>query len=558
MQISILKFDFNNYNQFSRTLLVIIVFSFLVNISILASPVYYSVNDYGAVGDGIALDTKAIQQAIDAANKNGGGTVFFPAGKFLSGTIFFRSNVSIYLDAGATLLGSKNLDDYPKTICEYRSYTDNYTERSLIYAEKVENISILGMGTVDGQGAAFNHFQTKENPGYKQRPYMFRFIECKNIKVRDITIINSPMWVQHYLACEDVLIDGITVNSFVAWNNDGIDIDSCNEVRISNCNINSGDDAIVLKATSNRPCKNVVVTNCIISSHCNAFKLGTESNGGFMNITFNNSVIHTTRLAGIALEMVDGGNLERISINNLSMENCGTAIFIRLGNRARPFLSKGPGGGNAAWTMDNKKDAILPGMGMLSDVMISNIQATGIGQVGCSVTGIPDYPVQNITLKNVRIEYIGGGTSDLIDRVIPEVEKNYPEYGMFGTLPSYGFYVRHANNIRFENFELIYQDKDHRPAFKFEDVQNLDLVDVDGKAGLTTPAVIIMDGVKDAMISGCRPTQKLNYFIEAKNSSNIAIINNDFTKITSIIKIGEGMTEGNIFLSKFSNVSLIE
>lgn len=558
MQMNILKFKINNSNQYLRTILVVLAFSFLINLSLKASSVYYSVMDYGAKGDGTSLDTKAVQQAIDAANKNGGGTVFFPAGKYLSGTIFFRSNVSIYLDAGATLLGSKNLGDYPKTICEYRSYTDNYTVRSLIYAEKVDNISIMGMGTVDGQGAAFNHFQTKEDPGYKQRPYMFRFIECKNIKVRDITIINSPMWVQHYLACEDVLIDGITVNSFVAWNNDGIDIDSCSEVRISNCNINSGDDAIVLKATSDRPCKNVVVTNCIISSHCNAFKLGTESNGGFMNIAFNNSVIHSTRLAGIALEMVDGGNLERISIDNISMENCGTAIFIRLGNRARPFLSKGPGGGNAAWTLDNKKDAIIPGMGLLSDVMISNIQATGIGKVGCSITGIPDHPVQNITLKNVRIEYIGGGTSDLIDRDIPEVEKNYPEYGMFGTLPSYGFYVRHANNIRFENLELEYKDKDHRPAVIFEDVQNLDLVDIDGKAEPTTPAVIIMDGVRDAMVSGCRPTQKLNYFIEAKNSSNIAIINNNFTKITSIIKIGKGMTNKDVFLSKLSNVSVKE
>ena len=490
MQMNILKPNVNNAKQYLKTIMFLIVFGLLFSISALTSPVYFSVMDYGAKGDGIALDTKAIQQAIDAAGKNGGGTVFFPAGKYLSGTIFFRSNVSLYLDAGATLSGSNNLDDYPKTICEYRSYTDNYTERSLIYAEKVENISILGMGTVDGQGAAFNHFQTKEDPGYKQRPYMFRFIECKNIKVRDITIINSPMWVQHYLACEDVLIDGITVNSFVAWNNDGIDIDSCNEVRISNCNINSGDDAIVLKATSNRPCKNVVVTNCIISSHCNAFKLGTESNGGFVNITFNNSVIHNTRLAGIALEMVDGGNLERISINNLSMENCGTAIFIRLGNRARPFLSKGPGGGNAAWTLDNKKDTILPGMGLLSDIMISNIQATGIGKVGCSITGIHDHPVQDITLKNIRIEYIGGGTSDLVDRNIPEVEKNYPEYGMFGTLPSFGFFVRHANNIRFENFELEYKEKDLRPAYKFEDVQNLDLVDIDGITEPSTPAII--------------------------------------------------------------------
>ncbi len=327
MQISIIKSDGNYSFQYLKSIVVVVVFSLFLNLSVQASSVYYSVMDYDAKGDGIVLDTEAIQKAINDANKNGGGTVFIPAGKYLSGTIFFKSNVSLYLDAGSELLGSTNLDDYPVTICGYRSYTDNYTERSLIYAEKVENISILGMGTVNGQGAAFTHFQTKEDPGYKQRPYMLRFIECKNITVRDITIINSPMWVQHYLACEDVVIDGITVNSFVAGNNDGIDIDSCDKVRISNCNIDSGDDSIVLKATSDRPCKNVTITNCVLNSHTNAFKLGTESNGGFKNITFNNSIIQNTQLAAIALEMVDGGHLERVSVNNIAIENCGTAYL---------------------------------------------------------------------------------------------------------------------------------------------------------------------------------------------------------------------------------------
>ncbi len=532
---------------------ILIVASTFLFFSAQASTVFYSVLDYGANGDGITIATKAIQKAIDTANKNGGGTVVFPAGKYLSGTIFFRSNVSLYFDAGSELIGSTNLKDYPLTICAYRSYTDNYTQRSLIYAEKVVNISISGMGTINGQGASFSQYQTKEDPGYLNRPYMFRFIECKNITVRDITIINSPMWVQHYLACEDVVIDGITVNSFVAWNNDGIDIDSCDKVRISNCNINSGDDAIVLKATSNRPCWNITITNCVLSSHTNAFKLGTESNGGFQNITFSNSVIHNTQLAGIALEMVDGGNLDRVSINNIAMENCGTAIFIRLGNRARPFLSKGPGGGNKAWTWDKKEDVVLPGMGLLSDVMISNIQATGIGLVGCSITGIPGHPAEHITLQNISIGYTGGGTADLISRDIPQVEKNYPEFGMFGPLPSYGFYVRHANNIRFENIELEYESIDQRPAFKFEDVQNLDLVDVDGEAEQDIPALILMNEVRNAHITSCRPGNKMKFFINARKSSKIGIMNNDFTNVTEIVKLGAGMTKEDVFLSSNMN-----
>ena len=549
MQISIIKSDGNYSFHYLKSIVVVVVFSLFLNLSVQASSVYYSVMDYDAKGDGIVLDTEAIQKAINAANKNGGGTVFIPAGKYLSGTIFLKSNVSLYLDAGSELLGSTNLDDYPVTICAYRSYTDNYTERSLIYAEKVENISILGMGTINGQGAAFTHFQTMEDPGYKQRPYMLRFIECKNITVRDITLINSPMWVQHYLACEDVVIDGITVNSFVAWNNDGIDIDSCDKVRISNCNIDSGDDSIVLKATSDRPCKNVTITNCVLNSHTNAFKLGTESNGGFKNITFNNSIIHNTRLAAIALELVDGGHLERVSVNNIVIENCGTAIFIRLGNRARPFLSKGPGSSEGTWTWDREEEMVRPKVGSLSKLLINNIQASGIGSIGCSITGIPGHMVEDITLKNIRIKFNGGGSADLVDYDIPEMEIAYPEYNMFGSLPSYGFYVRHTNNIRFENIEMEYKKTDHRPALKFEDVRNLDLVDVDGEIELTTPAFVIMDRVRDAMISGCRPTQKMKYFIEAKKSSNIGIMNNDFTKITDIVKLGREMSKKDIFMS---------
>ena len=378
---------------------------------------------------------------------------------------------------------------------------------------------------------------------------MFRFIECKGIKVKDISILNSPMWVQHYLACEDVIIDGITVHSYVAWNNDGIDIDCCDNVRISNCSINSGDDAIVLKATSDRPCKNITITNCILSSHCNAFKLGTESNGGFKNIVFSNSVIRDTRLAGIALEMVDGGDLERVSIHNIAMEDCGTAIFIRLGNRARPFLSKGPGGGSGTWMWDREEEVETPGMGSLRNVVISNIQATGVGPVGCSITGIPDCPVQNITLKSIRIEFVGGGTFELVDRQIPELEKNYPEYGMFGMLPSYGFYVRHANGIQFENIELEYDTSDHRPAFKFEDVQNLDLVDVEGEVEEAAPAFILMDGVSDALVTSCRPGREMKCFMDIRNSSKIGIMNNDFTKITDVIRLGEGMSKEDVFLS---------
>ena len=506
----------------------------------------HSVAEFGAKADGISLDTEAIQRAIDKVNSSGGGTVFFPSGSYLSGTIYLKNNVSLNFDAGSVLLGSTNLDDYPETICEYRSYTDNYTVRSLIYAEKLKIISILGRGTLDGQGAAFKERRTQDNP-YKLRPYMIRMIECEDITVRDVTIINSPMWVQHYIACEDLVIDGITVNSFVAGNNDGIDIDSCDKVRISNCDIYSGDDAIVLKATSNRPCKNVTVTNCVLSTHCNAFKLGTESNGGFENITFSNSTIYDTRLAGIALEMVDGGLLERVTINNIAMNNVGTAIFMRLGNRARPYSSEGPGGGRGTWV--RKEGLVRPGMGSLRKVVISNVQAMDIGDTGCSITGLPGHAIEEVTLENIRIDFKGGGTADLVAREIPENEEKYPEHSMFGKLPSYGFFVRHAKNLKFDNIDLSYDKIDQRPAFHFVDVDYLTLVDIDGEIEKETKALMLLDDVQNGLISGCLPTGEIGLFMSASASANISLFNNNLANVKKIAETGEGMSSQDIIIS---------
>ena len=220
---------------------------------VVAAEELYDVRDYSAKPDGKTLCTKSIQKAIDACSQSGGGTVYLSPGTFLSGTIYFKSGVTLRLTAGSTLLGSKNLEDYPPTVQAFRSYTDNYTDKSLIYGENVERIAITGAGTIDGQGASF------KGP-YKVRPYLIRFIGCQNVTVKDITLRNSPMWVQHYLACDDVRVTGITVRSLVNHNNDGINIDSCRRVVISDCNIESGDDAIVLKSTSARICRDVVVS----------------------------------------------------------------------------------------------------------------------------------------------------------------------------------------------------------------------------------------------------------------------------------------------------------
>jgi polygalacturonase len=499
----------------------------------------FNIKDYGAKGDGATLNTKLIQSAIDDCSKAGGGTVYFPAGRFVSGTLFLKSHVTLFLDAGAVLEGSKNIKDYPVTVSKIRSYTDNYTNKSLIYGEGLENIAITGQGKLDGNGAAFKfseEFMREDRfTWYKARPYMIRIINCKNILIRDVTIINSPMWVQHYLLCEDLNIEGISVNSRVNNNNDGIDIDGCNRVRISNCDIISGDDAIVLKSTTDIPCRNITITNCNISSNCSAFKLGTETNGGFENITFSNSNIYDTKISGITLQMVDGGSMERVSISNITMNNVSGAIFIRLGNRARPYLEND----EKAYTNRSvaKNDLPKPGMGRMSDIIISNVQGDSIGNTGCSITGLPSYPVKNITLENIRLTFNGGGTKDLADREIPENPDKYPEQNMFGKLPAYGFYCRHLENITFNDIELDFINHDLRPAIVCDDITGLELYKIKARIAGNEP-LIKCKNVKNMFVQSCIAPPGIETFLQISGpeSDHITLSGNDLSGAKSAVK----------------------
>jgi len=460
----------------------------------------FNVREFGARGDGQMLDTIALQKAIDACAASGGGTVYFPAGRYLSGTLFLKSRVALHLESGSTLLGSRNLEDYPATIPAIRSYTDTYTERSLLYGEQLEQITLEGRGEIDGQGASF------KGP-YKVRPYLLRLVGCREVLVRDLTLRDSPMWVQHYLACDGVRIEGLTVVSRCNANNDGIDIDGCQRVRIANCDIRSGDDAIVLKSTLNRPCKHVVVANCVLSSDCNAFKLGTESTGGFENIVLNNCAIYDTRLAGLALEMVDGGTLDRVNISNVAMDNVRCPIFIRLGNRARPFDPGAP----------------TPGMGVLRNVGLSDIQASGADPIGCCISGLPGHPVENLALSNIRISFAGGGKEAEARRAIEERSEAYPEYAMFGRLPAYGFYCRHARNVRFDRVEVGSLAPDARPSLVCEDVDGLRLSAWSALTGSATGPDMRLENVRDAFIQSCGSARKNGVFLKVGGAAASAI-----------------------------------
>ncbi|MFH1738137.1 MAG: glycoside hydrolase family 28 protein, partial [bacterium] len=414
--------------------------------------------DYGAKPDGVTLCTKAIQIAIDECAAGGGGTVRLQGGQFLSGTVFMKSNITLEIAENATLLGSTDLADYPVTIPDVLTTSHRYTNKSLIYGENLTNIAIIGKGTYDGQGASFEG-------DWLVRPFGIRFVECTNVRMEDLTLRNSPMWMQHYLHCDNVTVRGITVWNHCNKNNDMIDIDGCHNVLIENCVSDTDDDGLTLKSTSKRACDVITIRNCTLSSHCNALKCGTESLGGFKNMTVSNCVIKPSAqrtaiygdpdgLAGIALEIVDGGIMENVRISDVEIEGTHSPIFIRLGNRGRrinqyifarlgiektPINEYTPG----------------PDVGILRNVTISDVNATTPSAMGCAIAGIENHRIENLTLKNLNISFAGGGVKDDIARRFDEKAAKYPECKMFADrLPAYGFFFWHVKDVVLDNVKM--------------------------------------------------------------------------------------------------------
>ncbi len=493
----------------------------------------HEITEFGAVADTTILSTKAIQVAIDACSKEG-GTVIIPAGNFLSGTLMLKSNVTLQLLKGATLYGSRHLEDYVPNIPEYVALRTRGKTKQLIYAENQQNIAIVGEGEINGQGRFFAD-KTAKGVQY-DRPHLIQFIHCSKILIENVSLRNSGCWMEHYLACDDLQIRGIKVYNHSNKNNDGIDIDGCHRVTISDVNVDSDDDALCIKSTSNRASENVAISNCLLSSHCNAFKLGTESNTGFKNIAATNLVIqpstqkdrliygHNAGSSGIALEIADGGTLDGIVISNVTIQGTWTPIFIRLDNRARSY----------------RDDQVINTVGQLKNVSLSNVVITGAGNLGCSITGIPGYPVENISLSNISISFDGGGTKDLIHREIPEKEKDYPEAEMFGELPSYGFYLRHARNIHFSNIHLETEKADLRPALCLSDVTDGIFNNLQLGSTVENECSIVAEKSHNLTFSGTSINGQSSCFLQllGKENKQIFLLNNLLTNTKTIIYPG--------------------
>ncbi len=444
----------------------------------------YNIRDFGAKPDAKTLNTSAIQSAIDAATKNGGGRVIIPKGKFLTGAFFLKTGTELHLQKDAVILGSTN----PKHYFKLNRW------KALVMADSQEDISITGHGEINGQGrelalhidslfyagqidsAQYNFVEKR--PKYYLRPQLIEFVSCKKIAIKNVTLRNAACWVQTYDKCENIVMDSVHTESDAYWNNDGIDIQDCKNVRITNCFVNSADDGICIKSQyEDYLCDNIYIANCTVRSSASAVKFGTVSHGGFKNVTIKNIKIYDTFRSAIAIEVVDGAVLENVLIDSITAVNTGNAIFIRLSERSK-----------------KKK------MGVLKNVILKNIKVEVAFErpdykyeirgpalpffhntFPSSITGIPGYPVENVRLENIEIIYPGKGNNGLanaplsrLDRV-PEKIKAYPEFSMFGELPAWGFYVRHMDGLTMKNIKLSIKEPDYRPAFVFDDVKNLDI-----------------------------------------------------------------------------------
>lgn len=440
--------------------------------------------DFGARPDGVTLNTASIQAAIDFASSRGGGRVVLDNGEYVSGSIYLKSNVTLHIEKDAVLLGSLNPYDYIKD--------PDAKWTALVLAVKADNIGVTGEGMINGRGfeigtrfVDFVHLGLIEDRlgndrvSEALRPENIHFYRCNNVTVKDITLKDPACWTQQYDKCRNLLIEGITVDAKCYWNNDGLDVVDCVDVIVRDCYIDSSDDAYCFKSHSNDGLsENILVENCVGRSSANGIKFGTYTLGKFKHFRFKNMTIFDTYRSAVTIATVDGAQIEDVEIDSLRSIHTGNPIFLRTGTRR----------------VNPSQPAYL------KDIVIKNMYAevpldkpdAGYGYEGpvedlprnvCPsiIAGLPGLRIENVRLENIEIAYPGhadpeyayAGTSDEELDAIEEQETRYPEYSNWKELPAWGFYIRHADGVTFDNVKITVAGEDYRPALVADDVNGL-------------------------------------------------------------------------------------
>lgn len=453
------------------------------NVEKLSGKNVFDINSFGAVGDDKILNTNAIQSAIDKCSKHkGGGIVYVHDGVYLTGTLELKSNVTLYIESGAILRGSPNRNDYSEKESKLPSYRSN-EHFQLIYAENQKNIEITGGGIIDGFSIGEGWpFRGRNNE--HERPRLIRMILCENVNVHDVTLIRSANWTQYYEGCRDMNFENLRVRCYTGTHNqDGIDLSGCSNVKVTNFNAICGDDAVCFKAMSLISAENIVVDGVYSRyANCNMVKIGTETHGNIKNLTVRN--VYGKARYGIAIESVDGSVIENVLYENITLTNCASPLFIRLGNRGRVF----DGGPNPAH------------IGQMRNIKIRNVKNQDIGYVearngpgvGSVIAGISGYKIENLLIEDCDFLYYGSiREKEFIYREVPENENKYPEFNLVGTCPAYGFYFRHIDGLKCKNVNIRVKNIDVRPAIVLENVENYELENVNCESfTITEPDVI--------------------------------------------------------------------
>jgi polygalacturonase len=505
----------------TRAFAIFISLCFLL--SAIASPddkTVFNVRDFGAVGDGTNLDGPAINQAIQAASQAGGGTVFVPAGVYLCGSIRLTNNIHLYLDAGAVILGaSQEMNVYDPTEAWHgQAYQDGghtYFHDSLIWGENLTNVSITGTGMINGGGLVRDDGLLDEMCGFSKWSPTNRAPQletnfppvrlgnkaialklCRNVLLRDITIFHGGHFAILVTGCDNVTVDNVMMDT----DRDGIDIDCCRNTTVSNCRINSPrDDGLCLKSSfalgRNVITENLTIVNCQVSGFqegtlldgtmkpqrggTGRIKFGTEANGGFRNVTIANCTFRDCY--GLALEEVDGGILENISINNITMTDViACPIYLTTGGRDR-----GP-------------NVSTPSR--MRNIFISNVIATGVDPAsGIQITGTPEQPIEGVRLENIRLIFNGGGTEAQAGHLPPELGTGYPEPGRIGVMPAYGLFARHVRDLELANIRESFEKEDLRPAIECVDVDGLEIDNFKAQLAIGVAAARF-DSVKNVVV----------------------------------------------------------
>jgi polygalacturonase len=480
-----------------------------------AGPVF-NVREYGAKGDGKSLDASAINEAIKAAALAGGGTVVFPAGTYLCYSIRLKSKVALELGMGATILAADPASpgemgyDVAESNQPWENYQDfghNHWHNSLIWGVNLEDVAIQGAGLIWGKGLSRGEGEgpIAETPGVANKAIALK--NCRNVLLRDFSILHGGHFGILATGVSNLTIDNLKIDT----QRDGIDVDCCRNVRISNCTVNSPwDDAICLKSSFalGYPCDTEMVTisDCMVSGSYlegavldasfkrfppasdvdrnGRIKFGTESNGGFKNITISNCVFDGCM--GITILSVDGAQIEDVTISNVTMRGTvASPIFLRLGSRMR-----GP--------------ARVP-VGTIRRVSISNIVSSSNSSDICSmIAGIPDHKIEDVKISNILVQHAGGGTQKDAALRLDEKEKEYPEPTMFGTTPAHAFYIRHARRVEINDFKVIAQEKEERPCFILEDVEGVDFSNIKFPERQQAPKFVLI-GVNNFAVVDSRP-----------------------------------------------------